>query len=87
MPALGLDPVAVAIVAMGALFAGSVRAPLTGVLLMVEMTGAFTLLLPLLFASAAAHGAARLLGARPIYEALQEREAGRSAPAPLRASA
>ena len=71
VPALGLDPVAVAIVAMGALFAGSVRAPLTGVLLMVEMTGAFTLLLPLLFASAAAHVAARLLGAKPIYEALE----------------
>jgi chloride channel protein, CIC family len=86
-PGLGLDPAAVAIVAMGALFAGSVRAPLTGVLLMVEMTGAFTLILPLLFASATAHLAARALGARPIYEALLEREAGRAALAPLRASA
>ncbi len=86
-PALGLDPVAVAIVAMGAIFAGSVRAPLTGVLLMIEMTGAFPLLLPLLFASAAAHVAARSLGARPIYEALLEREAVRPGPAPLPASA
>lgn len=86
-PGLGLDPVAVAIVAMGALFAGSVRAPLTGVLLMVEMTGAFTLLLPLLFASAAAHVAAGALGGRPIYEELLERETRRPALAPLQASA
>ncbi len=72
-PGAGLDPAAVAIVAMGALFAGSVQAPLTGVLLMIEMTGAFRLLLPLLVASLAARFVARALKTRPIYESLLER--------------
>ncbi len=58
---------------MGALFAGSVRAPATGVLLMIEMTGALSVLLPLVFAAILADLTARALGARPIYEALLER--------------
>jgi chloride channel protein, CIC family len=73
IPAAGLDPAAAAIVSMGALFAGSVQAPLTGVLLMIEMTGAFRLLLPLLVASLAARFVARALKTRPIYEVLLER--------------
>jgi CIC family chloride channel protein len=62
-----------AIVGMGALFAGSVRAPATGVLLMIEMTGALHVLLPLVYAAILADLTARALGARPIYEALLER--------------
>jgi len=56
----------------GALFAGSVQAPLTGVLLMIEMTGTFRLLPPLLAASIAARFVARALKTRPIYEVLLE---------------
>jgi CIC family chloride channel protein len=73
IPAAGFEPAAAAIVCMGALFAGSVQAPLTGVLLMVEMTGAFRLLLPLLVAAVAARFVARALQTRPIYEVLLER--------------
>jgi CIC family chloride channel protein len=73
IPAAGLDPTPAAIVSMGALFAGSVQAPLTGVLLMVEMTGVFRLLLPLLVAALAARFVARALKTRPIYEVLLER--------------
>jgi CIC family chloride channel protein len=73
IPAAGLDPTVTAIVTMGALFAGSIQAPLTGVLLMIEMTGAFRLLLPLLVASLAARFVARALKTRPIYEVLLER--------------
>ena len=40
-----LDPVACAIVGVGALFTASVRAPLTGIVLAVEMTGRADLLL------------------------------------------
>ena len=58
---------------MGALFAGSVRAPATGILLMIEMTGALDALGPLVYSAIAADLTARLLGARPIYEALLER--------------
>ena len=66
-----------AIVGMGALFAGSVRAPATGVLLMIEMTGALPALVPLVYGAVAAELTARLLGARPIYEALLERTLAR----------
>ncbi len=39
MPRLGLSPVAFAVVGMAALFSAWVRAPLTGIVLAVEMTG------------------------------------------------
>jgi chloride channel protein, CIC family len=66
-----------AVVGMGALFAGSVRAPLTGVLLMIEMTQALSVLLPLAYAAILADLTARALGARPIYEALLDRAVAR----------
>ncbi len=62
-----------AVVGMGALFAASVRAPATGVLIIVEMTGALPLTLPLVYAVVIADLTARALGARPIYEALLDR--------------
>ena len=76
-PLLGASTVALptfAIVGMGSLFAGSVRAPATGVLLMIEMTGALPALLPLVYSAVAADLTARALGARPIYETLLERK-------------
>jgi H+/Cl- antiporter ClcA len=66
--------------AMAALFAASVRAPFTGAVLLVEMTGSPALALPLLLSSLVAHGLARALGARPIYASLLERERRRTAP-------
>jgi CIC family chloride channel protein len=77
--AAGTDLALFAIVGMGALFAGSVRAPATGILLMIEMTGALHVLLPLVYAAIAADLTARVLGARPIYEALLERTLAREA--------
>lgn len=72
------EPRAFAIVGMGAIFAATVRAPLTGVVLMLEMTEGYTLMLPLLAASFIGQWTADLAGDRPIYEALLERELGRS---------
>ena len=66
-----------AIVGMGALFAGSVRAPATGILLMIEMTGALPALGALVYTAVAADLTARALGARPVYEALLERTLAR----------
>jgi chloride channel protein, CIC family len=57
---------------MAALFTGIVRAPLTGIVLITEMTAAFTLLLPLLGACFAAMLIPTLLRDLPIYEALRE---------------
>ena len=51
-----------------------VRAPLTGIVLMVEMTGQYALVLPLALASAVAYGVAEYLRDPPIYQALLEPE-------------
>ncbi len=74
VPALVAHPPTYAVVGMAAYFAAIVRAPLTGVVLMVEMTGNYSLILPLLAASLTAYGVADVLGDRPIYEALLERD-------------
>ena len=55
---------AYAAVGMGALFVAVVRAPVTGVALVVEMTGATTVFVPLLVACAAALAVPTPLGAR-----------------------
>jgi len=72
-PALGIQPQAFAVVGMAAFFTGVVRAPVTGIVLVIEMTAAFTTLLPMLAASFAAMVAAHLTQTPPIYHALRER--------------
>ena len=64
---------AFAMVGMAAFFAGVVRAPFTGILLAVEMTGNVSLMVPLLLASVAAVGVATALGNPPIYDTLRAR--------------
>lgn len=63
-----------AVVGMAAYFSAIVRAPLTGIVLVVEMTGNYALVLPLLVACLTAYGVADFLGDRPIYDALLERD-------------
>ncbi|MDP1966460.1 MAG: H(+)/Cl(-) exchange transporter ClcA [Reyranella sp.] len=77
---------AVAIAAMGGLFAATIRAPLVGVVLAVELTGAYALILPLLVTCVTAHVMSDWLGGRPIYEQLLERTlrlSGQTPPAPV----
>jgi chloride channel protein, CIC family len=73
LPLADLSPVAFAVVGMAALFSASVRSPLTGVVLTVEMTGRADLTLALLGASLTAMVVAMLLGSEPIYETLKRR--------------
>jgi CIC family chloride channel protein len=61
---------AFALVGMGAVFAGIIRAPITSVLIIVEMTGGYSLILPLMIANMLAYGIARYYRPTPIYEAL-----------------
>jgi CIC family chloride channel protein len=62
-----------AIVGMVALFAASVRAPLTGIVLSIEMTGRGDLTLGMLGAALGAMLVAMLLKSPPIYESLRQR--------------
>ena len=55
---------------MAAFFTGVVQAPVTGIVLVTEMTAAFTTLLPMLAACFAAMVAANLLRSPPIYDLL-----------------
>lgn len=72
------DPAAFAAVGMAALFTAVVRAPLTGTVLLLEMTADYAFMLPILAAAFTAYGVANFLGDQPIYEALLERDARRS---------
>jgi CIC family chloride channel protein len=61
---------AFAVVGMGAVFAGIIRAPMTSVLIVFEMTGGYGLVLPLMIANMTAFALARHWRPVPIYEAL-----------------
>ncbi|WP_075725394.1 chloride channel protein [Corynebacterium aquilae] len=71
-------------IGMGAVFTGAARAPMTGVLLIMELTGQFRLLLPLMLAVVIATGIARLLSETTIYtEALARRGVDPVPPPPV----
>jgi CIC family chloride channel protein len=78
VPALKTPLAAFAAVGMRALFVAVVGAPVTGMALVVEMTGATTLFVPLLTACASALAVPALLGYRPIFDTLWDRDASRS---------
>ena len=65
---------AFAVVGMGAVFAGIIRAPMTSVLIIFEMTGGYGLVLPLMVANMTAYALARYYQHTPIYEALLEQD-------------
>jgi len=65
---------AFALVGMGAVFAGIIRAPMTSVLIIIEMTGGYSLILPLMLANMTAYILARHARPTPIYEALLEQD-------------
>jgi len=70
-PAFHIQPEGFAIVGMAALFAGVVRAPITGIVLVAEMTTSVRMLLPMLAACFTAMLVPTLLKGAPIYESLR----------------
>ncbi|MCB0322990.1 MAG: H(+)/Cl(-) exchange transporter ClcA [Bdellovibrionales bacterium] len=70
LPEASGGPAALGVVAMAAYFAAIVRAPLTGVVLIVEMTANYDLLFVLLAASMTSYLVAEWVGEKPIYESL-----------------
>jgi chloride channel protein, CIC family len=65
---------AFALVGMGATFCATIRAPMTSVLIIVELTSGYGLILPLMIANMSAYALARYLRPKPIYEALLEQD-------------
>jgi CIC family chloride channel protein len=70
-PAAGTGPTEYAVVGMAALFTAVVRAPLTGIILAIELTGSFSLFLPMLGACFAAMLVPTVLHNPPIYDSLR----------------
>jgi CIC family chloride channel protein len=69
-PAYTATPGAYALVGMGAVFAGIVRAPMTSVLMIFEMTQDYAVIVPLMIANLVSLFIASRLQHEPIYEAL-----------------
>ncbi|BBX00827.1 hypothetical protein MMOR_17630 [Mycolicibacterium moriokaense] len=62
-----------ALVGMAAFFGATVRAPVTGIVIVIEMTATTSAAIPMLAATAAAVLVANLTGSPPIYDSLRER--------------
>ena len=67
IPSLAGQAGAFALVGMGAVFAGATRAPITAGIILFELTGEYSIILPLLLAIIVATGTSRLLSADTIY--------------------
>lgn len=63
-------PGVLSVVGMGAFFSASIRAPLTGLVLMLELTGNYGFMLPTLAACLTAHLVSEEFGGEPVYHAL-----------------
>jgi len=70
LPTYTATPGAYALVGMGAVFAGIVRAPMTSVLMIFEMTQDYAVIVPLMIANLVSLFIASRLQEEPIYEAL-----------------
>jgi CIC family chloride channel protein len=73
-PASTALPGAYALVGMGAVFAGIVRAPMTSVLMIFEMTQDYAVIVPLMIANMISLFIASRLQHEPVYEALAEQD-------------
>ncbi len=72
-PDTAISPTAFAVVGMSTFFAAVVRAPITGVVLIIEMTATTSLAVPMLLAAGVAVITATVLRGEPIYDTLRLR--------------
>jgi Chloride channel protein EriC len=72
-PVYHLEAGTFAIAGMGALMAASVRAPLTGIVLVLEMTDNYQLILPMIITCLGATLLAQFLGGKPLYATILAR--------------
>ena len=73
-PAYVATPGAYALVGMGAAFAGIVRAPMTSVVMIFEITRDYAVIVPLMIANLVSYFIASRLQKTPIYEVLAEQD-------------
>jgi chloride channel protein, CIC family len=66
-PALHIRPEAYALVGMGALVAGATNAPITGILIVFEMTNDYAIVVPLMLTTVICHLIARRLAPDSLY--------------------
>ena len=74
LPGYTASPGAYALVGMGAVFAGIVRAPMTSVLMIFEMTRDYAVIVPLMIANLTSLFISRRFQKQPIYEALAHQD-------------
>lgn len=67
VPSLSGQAGAFALIGMGAVFAGAARAPITAVVIMFELTGEYSIILPLMVAIVLATGLSSVLSGDTIY--------------------
>ena len=72
-----ISPVAFALLGMTAFFAAVVRAPLTGIAVIIEMTAISSLIMPMLLTTAMAVAVASAMRSPPIYDTLRLRMLGK----------
>jgi CIC family chloride channel protein len=68
------DPGAYALVGMGTLFAGIIRAPMTSVIMIFELTQDYQILVPLMIANMLSFMISRRYQPKPVYHALLEQD-------------
>ena len=65
---------AYALVGMGALFAGILRAPMTSVFMIVEVSGNYTIILPVMIANTIAYVISRRFQPQPLFDVLSRQD-------------
>lgn len=72
-PDAGINTVTFTLVGMSAFFVGVVRTPLTGIVLVVEMTAVTTQVIPMMISAAGVVFATTVLRSEPIYDTLRHK--------------
>jgi chloride channel protein, CIC family len=73
-PNLALPAGAYALVGMGTLFAGIMRAPMTSVFMMLEVSGNYSIIVPVIISNAIAYFISRTFQPTPIFDLLSRQD-------------
>jgi CIC family chloride channel protein len=74
LPQLNASPGTYALVGMGVLFAGFLRAPMTSVFMVLEVSGNYSIILPVIVANTFAYVISRALRPVPIFDVLTRQD-------------